>query len=636
MLCPQCGNEVGDKIKLCDDCQAKRQARLAAERGAEPEKKPPSQEQTPSNTEDSASEAAQNDAVVQEEKSSNKKHAVILLVLLVCALVGVKALKRMRRQTPTETAPITAPTEKATPTPVPEFQYVGSVKGGLRYGKDEVRLGSVIAAYSKRNRKLELAFFRKWDQKLDPKAIRRKEALENIQGVVPDAVLSVIFKPDLAQCSLQGVEEYRLRIYRNENSLGLPSPVTSFPVKEVAGSLGQGIGTALESLGCSFVDREKVNGNFRGSKQIVVLDETKNLSWDLDFEVPLVGPGDGREVDYQSESSKTTLALWNSSKGSLDIAFYGENLKPQEKEDIRVAASPIALEAHRPDLVFSLGLSPGAKQIRREDVKTFGVTFYKGGAEGIEFPGVDKQVGLFYAGNSHNGGLLENLSGDLKDGSVVSGSYEQTAMKKVAGNDVAFSWALAFHTSVLDTAVRGTALTASSSEPPSGDVANLETQAKIAADTSQVRIRSTVSLFYPQGNSLSIGFYADALSEGEIEEVIKRKTLTTYINRKRPVMVAILEFDEGEKPTTPLKLRTSTLYFYREVGGTLQFPGFHDVVSIKHGAEQLPSGEVIQIFGDPRARKALRLVLKGHGSPSTISTLFTWDIVQDIVPSVLD
>lgn len=637
MLCPQCGNEVGEKIKLCDDCQAKRQARLAEERKVEEENNPPK-----ATTPKSAAARATDPNAAEESSANNsskrtRKRVAILVALLIFALVGVKIGKRLKHDkdvaptSPQSTA--TAQSSSAAPT-AEEFSYLGTVRGGLRYGKEEIRLAAVAGTYFRRTRRLELAFFRKWEKKIDAKAMRRKESLDTVQGETPDIVLSISFKPDLESCNLQGIEEYRLKIFRNDSTLGLPSPVTTFPVKQLGGTLGVGINTALETLACSFVDKEKINGNFRGSKQIVVRDESKSLSWELDFDLPLIGPADGKEVDYRSEAARTTIALWNSAAGTLDVGFFGMELSAEEKEQIRGAASLIALETKKPDAVFSLGLPQGASQLRREDIKTFGVTFYREGSESIQFPGFDKQVGLFYVGNSQGSGTLEGLSGTLKDGLPISGSYQHTIAKKVAAAEVMFSWMLAFQTVVLDTSVKGSPLIGAAS--PSTEKSQSETQAKINADNSQVRARSTVALYYVQSNSLSIGFYGDALNDEEVQEVLKRKTLTTYINRKRPAMVAVLEFDEGAKPSDPLALRAYTLYFYREVGGSLQFPGFHDVVSMKHTADQIPAGETVQVVGDPRTKAALQVILKGQGSPATLSTLFSWDILQEVHPLKID
>jgi len=649
MLCPQCGTDVGESVRLCEKCEADRQARLEAKRKAEEEearnKSSSRWSRQSAQTVDATSEKsgerlttaaidAEAESTFQEQQHprSAAKRTLLLVVCMLLVLAGVKAYKSRAMlfgSVPPPPPPTTSPSPGTNSGAAAEPEsYLSSAKAGIKLDRSEVRLPTAVAVYHRGNRRLEVLFFRSWEGTLDDSLLRKPETPEKVQGVRPDAILSLTFQPDFRSCSLASLSEYSITVFRNSGGLEAPSDKITFPVRRAidGGRTAVGINSAIETLGCEFKDGGKVNGSFRGTKQVAVRDESKPLSWDFEFEAVLIAPKAVGELSYATAQSQETMALWDGGKNELSVGFFGDPLSPEDKAAIRSDGSFDGTFPKKPDVALTFTMVPGAKELSSEKLKTYGVVYYREQKAGFEFPGDDDRFGAFFVKSDQPPGL-KDLSGPLSDGAEVSGSFAGETKKSTIGVDVRMKWDLAFKTPVFDVAGRG--VPAAITEKKEPEAVTSDEKGVVKAGDVEVRGVSAVALFYPDASELALGVYSDRLDQSEIAEIAKRKTVSTYVNLKRPTMAIQLTLEANG---ISYDLKGYTVYFYREAGASFQFPGFHDVASFKRQKSELPPNEVAFFSGNPASGEPVTIRMKGEGTAPNVPTPFSWDLEYRIRP----
>lgn len=640
MLCPKCGADVGDKIRLCDNCESERQARLDAERKAKEEAEAAAR-RPKGRRHDEQADAVAFEAedpttrrpLPSEQEKPSKGRIIFLGLLTLLALVAVKVVKRaaqVKQAPPIAGAP--GPELTLAPTSI-----VSRKKSGLRVNNTEVRPAAGIAVFHRKTHQLEIGFFRELIEPVNEEAIRTADTLEAVPGLAPDAILAITFTSDSHSCNMASVAEYHLTVFRRDESLGLPAERVTFPVRRVGDAAGRSASLALDSLTCGFTQGDKVTAAFRGSKQLQVRDETPKLSWELDFDGFLIGPSGQPGVSFRSSDSKTSLALWNPQTAELSVGFFADELSMSTREKIRRSGTFQDETNPRPDAVFAATLTDKT-ELSTNALKTYGMLFYRGRAGAVAFTGESDEAGLFFVPNATGGGTLEGFGGQLKERTYITGTFRNTIIKNIGGKDIPFDWDVRFNTFVMD-------VTASSDDFLLDDTVPKPEQAQevkadkrtgsfgqVKADDAGVDIRSTVALYYPASGDLAVGFFPDELNASDVAEIRKKKSMSSAVNQKRAAMVILFDYETGVSSFSKESLLGYTVYFYRDPGTTFQFPGFHEAVSFRRSREQLDRNEVVNVSGT-LAKLSLRLF--GSGSGSQNPTKFSWDLKYELTPEVL-
>lgn len=636
MLCPKCGTDVGNELKLCARC--KLESPSQAKRGTG------TLELDELNAEGDAEESARQ---VPDPRSTSR----FLLRYVVPSLAGLATSIALifAYSVATSRASSTARGAKAQRLPTTSL-------GTMRWGSNSLETRPV-SLFLPHKRRIEVGFFNAIPSELTNERLGRRRALSDLGPVPPDVVLGVQLKEN-APCEPAGVEAVDLTFRKSANGLALAKdPYTVSDPALLNGLLG---------LACEPKDGGRVQLRFIGAPSVPLASDPALVNLELDVSGTLVQGLGADSFDYSSKRAKETVALWDRSKSLLSIGFFSESVSVEESERIRAERSLLALDRKLPTATVELTVPGSPEKLTADKITSYVLTFYRGRESDLTFPGEESTISFSYAGAG--GEQLKNVQGALGEGKLVSGRLKGGATKELDGSGFRFAWQLALNTVVLDVDEKPLGATEESASESDviklapGTLAELtqaqrkaaaqtgtadQTAAKaaehhaealpelggvgwVAADGRRAEIATMVAVLYEDSSDLAIGFYPDELTPAEIAEIKKRRSLHTAINNKRAAMVIILDFAMGSSVLTPKSLNGYTMYFYRDTQGHLTFPGIHDAVSIKRLQEQLKESEKVEAAGTLAHGKNVSVHIEGTGSSDRNQAVFSWNITATL------
>lgn len=637
MLCPNCGVEVGGEIRLCDNCVAEKAAR-----------------ENPTPSGDAASPDGQTDSNaprVRNEDSDVSATRILIrkvgpALLLGLIIIGFAVAKMGLRSGSHEGGDPAGSSSSGAAVPSAS-PAVGSIleerpvlisigRAAARLGGAEVKLGSSFARYNRSKRQLEVAFYRDVLTNPDHTALADTPNILQAAGVRPDLVVAIVFRPGTTQCDPQAVTDYHVTAYKNAGGFVFNGDSATFEVKSsttkpASGTLAD-LRPLLDSIQCSFEDGTPSTMTLRGSKATFVRDDQLTLSWDLSVASAMLTPEPPSTVTYSSKGAASSVAMWDPEKRELNIGFYAGKVSARSREVLREKRSLSAIAENQPDAVMTFSVGKTSSELTLSEVKTFGVQLYRSHGAQLDFPGSDESIGAFFVGGAQNSGTLENLAGNLVEGSRVGGAYAHSLHKTVGGRDVTLEWQLKWYSVVLDLSVPPKTLLndgpedldVNPDELPSGPILS------VTADQVTIEGKSAVGLYYPETGDVAVGIFSEELSDAERHEIAQRGTLSSFVNHKRPVMVLYFDFPPGQKDAAFDALDGYTVYFYRGNGSAFQFAGNQDAVSMKRNRSQLTRAEIRMMSGSLVPGSTLHLEMVGRGTSAVNPTKFAWRVSQDV------
>ncbi|MFN8391728.1 MAG: hypothetical protein U0136_15675 [Bdellovibrionota bacterium] len=335
------------------------------------------------------------------------------------------------------------------------------------------------------------------------------------------------------------------------------------------------------------------------------------------------------------------VALYDASARRIDIAYFKNLSEPVEPAEIAASGSLESVNGSHADAILSIFLKSGSTECNMTSVASYQLTVYRGDNKTFPFES-DKLTftirDVVHDPDASGANLsFDSLSCGFEDGSKVAASF--SGRKKIAVKDenLPLSWDLQANSLVIVTSdqLKAPVSAATSAPVAAPEESHAAPYGRVSADTVSVDIKSAVALYYPAVGNVGIGLFADQLTQEDIDQIKRRKSLANAVNGKRASMVIFLDFGSETPNASKDTLQSYTVYFYRDPGGAFGFPGSLDAVSIKRTKEQIQPGDVIDLSGSLLPLGKLNVQMRGEGSASGNAAKFKWHLHYEIVPNTV-
>lgn len=608
MLCPKCGIEVGEELKLCPRCT--------------PDYVSQAQRASGSLTRDQLEEDDDTSDVSRPAAPSRPPGSRFIIRYVVPCLAGLATSIALVFTYSMLTSRASAVTRNSHRT----IASVGKVHSAAS-SFDAYPVALLLPA----KRRIELAYFRSIPAELTQEALSLRQTMIDVEPRRPEVVLGIQLKEN-GPCEPAGVESVDLSFTKSPGAMPLRDAVLTFNDAELV--------KGLVTLSCDLKNHGAIVARYLGSPMVPFSTMSASVNVDLQIRGALLEGLAADSVDYRSSTAKETIALWDAKKSELSFGFFADPVSVKESETMRQERSLLAVDQKLPSVVLSLTIPGRPSQLAADKISGYTITFYRGSAGDIVFPGAESSVTFSYAGASTE--QVKQFQGALGEGRPIGGRFEGSAAKDIEGHQFKFSWKLAVSTALLDldekpldmmmdvgTSVTGrVAAPQPSAQPPPLPIPGAA--GTVSSDGEATEIRTVVPVFYEDTSDLAIGFYPQELSDDEVREIQKRRSLHTAIKHKRASMVVILDFAVGTTAVSRTSLNGYTIYFYRDSEGHFTFPGAQDAVSLKRLQEQFRPDEVIELSGSLKKGSKVTAKLKGDGSSDRSPARFSWDLTATV------
>ena len=655
MLCPNCGADVGDELKLCPNCRFE-PTMAASVRNAS--------SSTRNIIPDDVDEFDTSPPSVADALRQGKGPLNILIRYVLPAIAGLLAsVAFMTFYGPKGMRPSIPMLQKSPPA---DLQLSSS---RAVFGTEALRLESVLL-YNNATSVLHVGFYRSLPPSFNRELLSSVPSLADVRGERPDILLSIRFSGKDG-CKAGQVDAATLTMNASLKGFPLAQPQISLvafglgAVDAGANSLKPG----LSEIVCSLDNGGRASGRFAASPRLVFNDESKIVMLDLAFNGQLIHTSVADELFYRSTNAQDTVALLNRKKNQVTVGFFSEPLPVSASERMRTAQSLLAVTDKQPEAVISFAYEPGTTKLATEKLKSYAVTLYRGKHANQALPGSESSITVAYLGMPAEQLATSRLQGALGEGLVVSGAFQGTAIKQIDGRPFKLGWSLDISAPLLDVSEESlggdavpvnndpvpaaspsasatplpptiptpTAVMASPTVEPTvesteffGDTPASPQGATLSLDGAKIEFRSIVPIFYEDTGDVALGFYVDKLSAADTQEIQRRRLLQASVKNMRPSMVVILDFRAGSPAAEEKELVGYTIYFYRDASGQLGFPGVHESLSFKRPREKFTASDQFSGSGPLQKGGKVQLMLQGTSANEKSPADFAWSINSEV------
>lgn len=474
----------------------------------------------------------------------------------------------------------------------------------IRIGEHELSFPAVRATYDRDRNVIEIAFAK------TPPLLERPDA---------SVLLRLRDRPRGGlRCEQIGFSEYELKLFTRPNGFVVPNDELRMTI---GGDSGPAVGTSMEQIQCSLNPLGDIQGLIRGSRVVLNGEQELRVVWELNVKGALqerVLPSSFRFTT--ADVAESIALLRHDEHQVLEIGFFSKKLDDDQRKSIRASGSLRMLDGTHPDVVLALSLKPGVLSLAESAVRTYGVIFVNG--ERFRLPATEPELGFFYAGAVK----LAGLEGRLSDGERVRGKVQNEAKKLFGEVESTFAWDLDFEATVIDRAVSDVA--AQQRQPIAEDKTPVTNTGKVSVGESSSDLQGAFALFYPAVNRVTIGFYAEQLTDEDRAELAKRKSLAAAVSDKKPVMLLSLDFAVGATEASRSAVSGYTVYFNRS--GYLIFPGMHDSISTRRIRENLDPAQFTALNGALKSGSRLRIKARGIEEIPRVAAGANWEISYEL------
>ena len=652
MLCPNCGTDVGDELRLCPNCRFEPTA-AASQRNAASSAR--------NIIADDVEEFDTSPPSVAEALRSGKGPLNILIRYVLPAIAGLLAsVAFMTIYAPKAIRPLTNGN-----TPNTNLQLTPS---RALLGMEALRFDSVLL-YNDATSVLHVGFYRGLPASFNRELLSSVPSLADVRGERPDLLLSIRFAGERG-CETGEIESATLTFNAAPKGFTLAQPQVSLvavgPGAAEAGA--NALKPGLSGLQCNTGSGGRAQGTFAASPRLTFKDEAQIVTLDLTFNGPLIHTAVADEVFYRSASAQDTVALLNGKKNQVAVGYFSKPLPVSASEKMRTSHSLLAVPELQPEAVITFAYEPGTTKLALDKLKSYSVTLYRSDRINKALPGSESSATAAFIGVPTEQLATSRLQGALGEGLVISGAFIGSTTKQIDGRSFKLAWNLEIMAPLLDVAeaslggeiVPLAAATASptesqptasptaspiptpaASETPTvapqpsattapseffGDMPAAADTASLTFDGTKLAFRSIVPIFYEDTGDLALGFFVDELTPAEVQEIQRRRLLQGGVKNRRPEMVIIFDFRAGTVKLDDKALVGYTIYFYRDASGQLGFPGVHESISFKRSVEKFTATDRFGANGSLTRSAEVQLQLEGTSQSEKSPAAFSWAI----------
>ncbi len=155
--------------------------------------------------------------------------------------------------------------------------------------------------------------------------------------------------------------------------------------------------------------------------------------------------------------------------------------------------------------------------------------------------------------------------------------------------------------------------------------------ARVRSSTGSFDAQAVVAFYYPDNNSVAIGFYPKAISAAELDLLKRRGVLSKANDSNRPLMTFNLNFSRSGS-VSESELTSYTAYFYQDAMSGFTFASASDAVSFSKDRPRLSTEDIWEISGTVTPGGKLSITTRGRVTKGASSSLnFRWDIADEVV-----
>lgn len=150
------------------------------------------------------------------------------------------------------------------------------------------------------------------------------------------------------------------------------------------------------------------------------------------------------------------------------------------------------------------------------------------------------------------------------------------------------------------------------------------TSGRISAWSTNADIVDSIAFYRPKYRRLDVGLFSSKLSEAERKEFMRRKDLFTNVLGKQPKMILSISYHSKVFKNEIDSVDAYVIYLIRDTQNDFHFPGTSNRKTFRRSSALLRSGEISNLSGAFREGSTISGTVKGGGEIDQIS--YKWNI----------
>lgn len=316
------------------------------------------------------------------------------------------------------------------------------------------------------------------------------------------------------------------------------------------------------------------------------------------------------------------IALYNAESDQLNIGMFHNPVDATTTARMIVQNDLFIDENNPPPVVISMQFTPDAKTCSPDSLSKYEVIFRKGAP--LDFPNHGDFRTFERLGGNLTAQTLPEFTCALRDGDEMRTRLDDRAAVDVAEQRFQFLWKFNLRVPIHQVDEEG-ALEHSGALPQTPrEKPDYSFPGTAAAGDMSVRFATVAAFYHRKYNRLEIGFFPQTLTEDELEQIRNQRLLRAN-KSKPPVVTANITLQSGAPSIARDKIQSYNVYFYRDNGGILYFPGDYDIASFVRDRRAVAKHEIYELTTQDNG-STLRLAVSGRGMRPNSQTEFAWDI----------
>lgn len=323
-----------------------------------------------------------------------------------------------------------------------------------------------------------------------------------------------------------------------------------------------------------------------------------------------------------SAALQSALAVYTRSENKLEVGLFEAPISEELIDRVRTEKSLFTALPARPELTVTFLFQPDSRACSTERLRNYTVTFYRGGK--LDFPGTAEMATFNWAMNDKTAANLGQFNCVLSDNNEILASLKEVGITN--WDKTLFSWNLKIKARIIDVEPE---LSESNAGQASGAAAMRAEnkpavpEGTVKAGSAEAHISSAVAIYYPRHSRLEVGFFTESLAENEIRALPQLRSLRTGIPGKAPVMTLTVKFNDEHPQADVNSIEEYFVNIYRESLGTFYFGGNRDFVTFQRSREK--SAEFSTLEGSLADGGSINFDFSGKAtSPFIANTEFMW------------
>ncbi|MDD2943435.1 MAG: RDD family protein [bacterium] len=159
---------------------------------------------------------------------------------------------------------------------------------------------------------------------------------------------------------------------------------------------------------------------------------------------------------------------------------------------------------------------------------------------------------------------------------------------------------------------------------PEEDVQVKTTSGQVSAWTTKVEIVDSIAFYRPKYRRLDVGLFSSKLSEAEKREYERRRDLFTNVLGRQPAMILSVSYHSKVFKNELESVDAYAIYLIRDTQNNFHFPGTSNRKTFRRSSALLRSGEISNLTGAFREGSTIAGTIKGGGDIDQVT--YKWDV----------